>query len=229
VLKDLVFARWLAEGCEERSDTLKMVGGSMGGWAGAASQQALHLQACKLCSKPARGALEARHRCRHRHAMDAACLPAEKQVLPSCGIGAGSVGGKQLWPCQEPKVLRLSVQVGQVSFFLPFLPLERSHIRQLFEMRLAERSAELQDLKLGSLQWDPAVIDFLTSKVREEGREEMLALVLIVCCCTQSLSLPLLTGSGADCVWPLPQNWTLPFCSLAVPVLRWMLVLLPGI
>ncbi|KAI3426218.1 hypothetical protein D9Q98_008594 [Chlorella vulgaris] len=83
VLKDLVFARWLAEGCEERSDTLKMV--------------------------------------------------------------------------------------GQVSFFLPFLPLERSHIRQLFEMRLAERSAELQDLKLGSLQWDPAVIDFLTSKVDFDG------------------------------------------------------------
>lgn len=25
-LKDLVFSRWLAEGCEERSDTLKMVG-----------------------------------------------------------------------------------------------------------------------------------------------------------------------------------------------------------
>lgn len=27
LLKDLVFARWGAEGCEERSDTLKMVGG----------------------------------------------------------------------------------------------------------------------------------------------------------------------------------------------------------
>lgn len=26
VLKDMVFSRWLAQGCEERSDTLKMVG-----------------------------------------------------------------------------------------------------------------------------------------------------------------------------------------------------------
>lgn len=30
MLKDMVFARWLAEGCEERSDTLKMVGAC--GW-----------------------------------------------------------------------------------------------------------------------------------------------------------------------------------------------------
>ncbi|PRW45202.1 ATPase of the AAA+ superfamily (ISS) [Chlorella sorokiniana] len=83
VLKDMVFSRWLAEGCEERSDTMKMV--------------------------------------------------------------------------------------GMVSFFLPFFPLERRHIRQLFEMRLAERGAELQNGQLGALQWDEAVIDFLTEKVDFEG------------------------------------------------------------
>ncbi|EFN56148.1 hypothetical protein CHLNCDRAFT_51790 [Chlorella variabilis] len=83
VLKDMVFERWLAQGCEERSDTLKMV--------------------------------------------------------------------------------------GLVSFFLPFFPLERRHVRQLFGMHLARRGAELQRQKLGGLQWDPLVLDFLTSKVDFEG------------------------------------------------------------
>lgn len=56
-------------------------------------------------------------------------------------------------------------QVGLVSFFLPFFPLERRHVRQLFGMHLARRGAELQRQKLGGLQWDPLVLDFLTSKV----------------------------------------------------------------
>ena len=34
MLKDMVFARWLAEGCEERSDTLKMVGAGRAWMAG---------------------------------------------------------------------------------------------------------------------------------------------------------------------------------------------------
>lgn len=83
VLKDMVFARWLAEGCEERSDTLKMV--------------------------------------------------------------------------------------GLVSFFLPFFPLERRHIRQLFGMRLAERREELAAARLGGLLWGPEVVDFLLGKVDFEG------------------------------------------------------------
>ena len=110
-----------------------------------------------------------------------------------------------------------------VSFFLPFFPLERSHIRQLFHMRvrrgqgglwsrmgqggsagwgglgsdcwchcaawsvlnmhllinllltwcpshgmrqLAERAAELQTGRLGALQWDEPVVDFLADKAR---------------------------------------------------------------
>ncbi|KAL4448497.1 hypothetical protein ABPG75_005716 [Micractinium tetrahymenae] len=83
VLKDMVFARWLTEGCEERSDTLKMV--------------------------------------------------------------------------------------GLVSFFLPFFPLERRHIRQLFEMRLAERAEELRAGRLGGLLWGAEVVDFLTDKVDFDG------------------------------------------------------------
>ena len=58
-----------------------------------------------------------------------------------------------------------------MSFFLPFFPLERRHLRQLFELRLQERSAELQRAKLGGLQWDAAVLDFLLSKVRLRGTE----------------------------------------------------------
>jgi hypothetical protein len=59
----------------------------------------------------------------------------------------------------------VSPQVGLVSFFLPFFPLERRHVRQLFGMALAQRAAELRKVRLGGLTWDAAVIDFLTSRV----------------------------------------------------------------
>lgn len=56
-----------------------------------------------------------------------------------------------------------------MSFFLPFFPLERRHIRQLFDGHLRERGAELARRRLGALQWDDAVLDFLTSRVRWQG------------------------------------------------------------
>lgn len=56
-------------------------------------------------------------------------------------------------------------QVGLVSFFLPFFPLERRHVRQLFEMRLGERRDELAAQGLGGLRWGPEVIEFLASRV----------------------------------------------------------------
>jgi hypothetical protein len=55
--------------------------------------------------------------------------------------------------------------VGLVSFFLPFFPLERRHVRQLFEMRLGERRDELAARGLGGLRWGPEVIEFLASRV----------------------------------------------------------------
>lgn len=59
--------------------------------------------------------------------------------------------------------------MGLVDFFLPFFPLERRHIRQLFDMRLAERSAALEAEGLAGLAWDEGVVDFLTAKVEARG------------------------------------------------------------
>lgn len=70
---------------------------------------------------------------------------------------------KSLYPPPGP------LQVGLVDFFLPFFPLERRHIRQLFDMRLAERSAALEAEGLAGLAWDEGVVDFLTAKVEARG------------------------------------------------------------
>jgi len=67
--------------------------------------------------------------------------------------------------------------VGLVDFFLPFFPLERKHVQELFELRLREKAAAVQkQLKRRSsnrenlvLVWDSAVVEFLTSKVDFEG------------------------------------------------------------
>ena len=98
-LKDLVFERWAAQGCEERTDTMKMV--------------------------------------------------------------------------------------GLVDFFLPFFPLERPHVRRLFEMRLAERARALAERRLGGLAWDESVLEFLTQRVEYggeypiEGGKEVATLVTL--------------------------------------------------
>ncbi len=53
MLKDMVFSRWLAEGCEDRSDTMKMVGlaaweascfedGGLGAWVASCLVEVLH-------------------------------------------------------------------------------------------------------------------------------------------------------------------------------------------
>lgn len=55
--------------------------------------------------------------------------------------------------------------VSMVDFFLPYLPLEKVHIRKLFQMRLAEEAADLLKNFFADLVWDDAVIDFLVSKV----------------------------------------------------------------
>jgi hypothetical protein len=69
--------------------------------------------------------------------------------------------------------------VGLVDFFLPFFPLERTHVKELFELRLREKAAAVEaQLKRGGssggdssppLVWDGAVVEFLTNKVDFEG------------------------------------------------------------
>ena len=57
--------------------------------------------------------------------------------------------------------------VSLVDFFLPFLPLERRHIIQLFGMRLLDKDERLQKQERRHLTWGPDVVSFLTDKVRQ--------------------------------------------------------------
>lgn len=69
--------------------------------------------------------------------------------------------------------------VGLVDFFLPFFPLERTHVHELFELRLREkvdavetqlkRSSSNKENSEKKIIWDDKVLEFLTSKVDFEG------------------------------------------------------------
>lgn len=59
--------------------------------------------------------------------------------------------------------------VGLVDFFLPFFPLERKHVIELFELRLREKLTAAEVQRLGRIEVDPGVADFLTDKVEFEG------------------------------------------------------------
>ena len=79
-----------------------------------------------------------------------------------------------------------------VDFFLPFLPLERPHIEQLFEMRLRERRRMLAaEKQAANLTWTPEVVRFLTDRVR------VLALTLLSS--THLVSMSALYG--VPCTW----------------------------
>ena len=59
--------------------------------------------------------------------------------------------------------------VSMVDFFLPFLPLEQSHLRRLFDIRLHALAAELLQMQHAQLTWAPDVITFLCDKVGQSG------------------------------------------------------------
>lgn len=59
--------------------------------------------------------------------------------------------------------------VGLVDFYLPFFPLERQHIQQLFDLKLGERVAAAHAEGLPEVSWHPSVVDFLTDKVDFDG------------------------------------------------------------
>lgn len=68
----------------------------------------------------------------------------------------------------EPRADTLK-SVGLVDFFLPFLPLERQHLVQLFDARLHERADAMRRAEGAELAWAPEVTEFLTDKVRPPG------------------------------------------------------------
>ena len=55
--------------------------------------------------------------------------------------------------------------VGLVDFYLPFFPLERHHIQELFHMKLRERASAAHAEGLPNVTWGEEVVEFLTSKV----------------------------------------------------------------
>ena len=55
--------------------------------------------------------------------------------------------------------------LGSIDFFLPYFPLESSHIRELFTKRLVAQNAALLRSDAANLTWSEDVIDFLMSKV----------------------------------------------------------------
>lgn len=55
--------------------------------------------------------------------------------------------------------------VSLVDFFLPFLPLERRHVQQLFSKRLLDIAQQLMATESTALSWDADVVEFLADKV----------------------------------------------------------------
>jgi len=59
-----------------------------------------------------------------------------------------------------------------VDAFVPFLPLERRHVRSALAGLLRDRrAAGVQSREFGDLLWDGGVLEFLTSKVEFEADE----------------------------------------------------------
>ncbi len=80
-----------------------------------------------------------------------------KEVVAAKWDAAGCHDTASLWK-----------MVGLVDFFLPFLPLERPHLHQLFQIRLNATAAALLQSHGANLTWDPAVTTFLCDKVRSK-------------------------------------------------------------
>ena len=55
--------------------------------------------------------------------------------------------------------------LGSIDFFLPYFPLDRSNIQDLFEQRLVDQSDAVLRNDAANLTWTTEVIPFLLSKV----------------------------------------------------------------
>ncbi|KAL6766902.1 hypothetical protein ACKKBG_A37835 [Auxenochlorella protothecoides x Auxenochlorella symbiontica] len=80
--------------------------------------------------------------------------------------------------------------VGLVDIFLPFFPLEASHLRALFEARLERRSQALAQAGVGRLMWDAAVLDFLISHVEFDGAYPLEGAKEVAVVLTKTVSRP---------------------------------------
>ena len=69
-----------------------------------------------------------------------------------------------------------------ISFYLPFLPLEREQIQELFSRRLMEVQREVLKSSRDVLLWNSRVLDFLTSQVRRVERVVKLDFMHLVLC-----------------------------------------------
>lgn len=52
-----------------------------------------------------------------------------------------------------------------IDFYLPFMPLEREHINELFKAKLQQRAQEMLTASQGQLTWGDEIVNFLVSKV----------------------------------------------------------------
>ena len=59
--------------------------------------------------------------------------------------------------------------VGLVNFYLPFFPLERQHISQLFRIRIQRRVDEAAREGLPAVSWGDDIVPWLTNKVSSTG------------------------------------------------------------
>lgn len=81
-------------------------------------------------------------------------------------------------------------QVGLIDIFLPFFPLEASHLRTLFDARLERRSRALTQAGMGRLAWDAATLDFLVSHVEFDGAYPLEGAKEVAVVLTKTVSRP---------------------------------------
>ena len=72
----------------------------------------------------------------------------------------------QLWAAEACESTTDIVKLlSLIDFYLPFMPLEKEHITELFKAKLQHRGQEILAAGHGHLTWDDDVVDFLVSKV----------------------------------------------------------------
>lgn len=220
-LKDLIFERWERQACEDRTDTIKMAsrrrgGGGEGEWGTAFFPMNAHMcMPTGACTDAEEGfsrcwswfwgrggTLEAGSRRRSR-CPGHACTAALTTRLSCCST-------------LHPRNPSRSPQVGLIDIFLPFFPLERQHIRELFDLRLRGRSEALVQAGLGRLAWDKGLIDHLTGLVEFDGAYPIEGAKEVGITLTKTVSRPVRLWAQRHPARPGRPEAELPLCTLRV-------------